>query len=236
MKKLLFALVVPYVCLAQSAEALTVTLTSDDRRVSSNTGPIGGFTGTPSSFGADFNYAGGGGTYQTSIVPQPVSSDTYSFSAEGAALGFYGGGICGDFSCDDFSHSSDYRVGFTVDEAAQLDFSGSFDWLSGDVQAGSVSLSVFADGLFLGQTEFDASTQNSLAVSDAYLLSSGVEYRIFLDARGDSGDFDTSFQESLVGYDIDGVITAAVVPIPAAAWLFGSALAGLGWMRRKQTV
>jgi hypothetical protein len=26
------------------------------------------------------------------------------------------------------------------------------------------------------------------------------------------------------------------IPIPAAVWLFGSALAGLGWMRRKQTV
>jgi hypothetical protein len=28
----------------------------------------------------------------------------------------------------------------------------------------------------------------------------------------------------------------SAVPIPAAVWLFGSALAGLGWMRRKQTV
>jgi hypothetical protein len=28
----------------------------------------------------------------------------------------------------------------------------------------------------------------------------------------------------------------SVVPIPAAVWLFGSALAGLGWLRRKQTV
>ena len=27
----------------------------------------------------------------------------------------------------------------------------------------------------------------------------------------------------------------SVVPIPAAAWLFGSALAGLGWIRRRQT-
>jgi len=34
-----------------------------------------------------------------------------------------------------------------------------------------------------------------------------------------------------------GYITASsVVPVPAAAWLFGSALAGLGWLRRKQTV
>jgi len=29
-------------------------------------------------------------------------------------------------------------------------------------------------------------------------------------------------------------VTASVVPIPAAVWLFGSALAGLGWVRRKQ--
>jgi len=31
-------------------------------------------------------------------------------------------------------------------------------------------------------------------------------------------------------------VYGSVVPIPAAVWLFGSALAGLGWMRRKQTV
>ena len=31
-----------------------------------------------------------------------------------------------------------------------------------------------------------------------------------------------------------GSITGSVVPIPAAAWLFGSALAGLGWIRRKR--
>jgi len=29
--------------------------------------------------------------------------------------------------------------------------------------------------------------------------------------------------------------TYSAVPIPAAAWLFGSALAGLGWMRRRTT-
>jgi hypothetical protein len=33
---------------------------------------------------------------------------------------------------------------------------------------------------------------------------------------------------------VSGYVTA--VPIPAAAWLFGSALAGLGWVRRKRTV
>jgi hypothetical protein len=33
----------------------------------------------------------------------------------------------------------------------------------------------------------------------------------------------------------DNVVVSSV-PVPAAVWLFGSALAGLGWMRRKQTV
>ena len=37
------------------------------------------------------------------------------------------------------------------------------------------------------------------------------------------------------GFAIDN-IQASVVPVPAAAWLFGSALAGLGWMRRQSAV
>ena len=35
---------------------------------------------------------------------------------------------------------------------------------------------------------------------------------------------------------VDNIIVSSVVPIPAAGWLFGSALAGLGWLRRKQSV
>ena len=34
---------------------------------------------------------------------------------------------------------------------------------------------------------------------------------------------------------LDNIVVQAV-PVPAAVWLFGSALAGLGWLRRKQTV
>ena len=35
------------------------------------------------------------------------------------------------------------------------------------------------------------------------------------------------------GFILDDVVLTAV-PVPAAVWLFGSALAGLGWVRRKQ--
>jgi hypothetical protein len=34
--------------------------------------------------------------------------------------------------------------------------------------------------------------------------------------------------------DIDTALLTTVVPIPAAAWLFGSALCLLGWLRRRQ--
>jgi hypothetical protein len=37
------------------------------------------------------------------------------------------------------------------------------------------------------------------------------------------------------GFYFDNVVVNAV-PIPAAVWLFGSALAGLGWIRRKSNV
>ena len=43
------------------------------------------------------------------------------------------------------------------------------------------------------------------------------------------------FEEAGAQIQLDNVSVSAV-PVPAAVWLFGSALAGLGWMRRKQTV
>ena len=51
-------------------------------------------------------------------------------------------------------------------------------------------------------------------------------------------DFDTaSMSISASGASLSGSVTSvSMVPIPAAVWLFGSALAGLGWLRRKQTV
>ncbi len=52
----------------------------------------------------------------------------------------------------------------------------------------------------------------------------GTELSIFADgwsAPGPGSDWSNTF-----------TLDAAVVPIPAAAWLFGSALVGLGWMRR----
>jgi hypothetical protein len=45
------------------------------------------------------------------------------------------------------------------------------------------------------------------------------------------GVYEVGEYEGIV-YD-GGTLEGSVVPIPAAVWLFGSALAGLGWLRRK---
>jgi len=45
-----------------------------------------------------------------------------------------------------------------------------------------------------------------------------------------SASYQTSHAHAL---DLDNIVVTTV-PVPAALWMFGSALAGLGWLRRKQ--
>jgi hypothetical protein len=53
-----------------------------------------------------------------------------------------------------------------------------------------------------------------------------------------SGEFlcgqECMYPASDLRYIVSGQVSA--VPVPAAVWLFGSALAGLGWMRRRKSV
>ena len=55
-------------------------------------------------------------------------------------------------------------------------------------------------------------------------------YSVRISSQSISSPFGSQPQQT----SIDN-FAATVVPVPAAVWLFGSALAGLGWMRRKQT-
>lgn len=63
------------------------------------------------------------------------------------------------------------------------------------------------------------------------------QYRVAITpwyANPDGYDDETDLGIQLTQNTILWAGGAAVVPVPAAFWLFGSALAGLGWMRRKQ--
>ena len=94
-----------------------------------------------------------------------------------------------------------------------------------------------------------------LAIADGFAPESltpnlGFDMKYIIDPLNAGGGFDVTVLSRLTcagctvinGNDMnDGTplfrasFPSSVVPIPAAVWLFGSALAGLGWMRRKQT-
>jgi len=54
---------------------------------------------------------------------------------------------------------------------------------------------------------------------------------VFFYADNQTGSFAPA-----IAVQLDNIVVGAAVPIPAAVWLFGSALAGLGWVRRKSVI
>ena len=66
------------------------------------------------------------------------------------------------------------------------------------------------------------------------LTNNGGTFQIAIPSREALCGQECMFPASTLRYVASGQISA--VPVPAAVWLFGSALAGLGWQRRKQTV
>jgi hypothetical protein len=78
----------------------------------------------------------------------------------------------------------------------------------------------------------DVSFQDAFVNNDIIVWSSGENYSAGNAYKGASAtgpwtavEGDQAFQTHV-----------SAVPVPAAAWLFGSALAGLGWLRRKSVV
>ena len=55
-----------------------------------------------------------------------------------------------------------------------------------------------------------------------------------LSALNQSGSWTTPYPGGAMVFRIDGQFDTSEVPVPAAAWLFGSALAGLGVLRKKK--
>lgn len=72
-------------------------------------------------------------------------------------------------------------------------------------------------------------------VSTAYWPSEGVTTAVFDEAWVGLDKVTIQTADDALEYRLDNIATS-VVPLPAAVWLFGSALAGLGWLRRKPGV
>ena len=126
-------------------------------------------------------------------------------------------------------------------------FWGQKDGQTGGSLSMAVPLTMTFDLLAIDAAFADASGVGILEII-GYPGDGGVAITHFVQLSNDIATYDLSGLglTGLVGvefvtdisiavpYELDNVVVNAV-PIPAAVWLFSSALAGLGWMRRKQT-
>ena len=168
----------------------------------------------------DFEDAGG--------ESAPVARDGLLFTSDSSAAA-----VNPANGTDGYALGCPYGCTFTIQAAD----SSLFALDSIEVYAGSSvpeydSIYVYLTGFFSGGSSIEVETSLDL---------SGPTYdtHTFLPAWNELEKVEVSARVgapccSLAGFAIDNV-NASVVPIPAAIWLFGSALVGFGWLRRKQT-
>ena len=95
----------------------------------------------------------------------------------------------------------------------------------------------FEDGTFYLDAYTNEWTQTYLGLNVGALTNAGGTVTISgaTERNCYPSEFFSDCQDpAYLGY-YTGSISGSVVPIPAAIWLLGSGLAGLGWLRRKQT-
>jgi hypothetical protein len=133
--------------------------------------------------------------------------------------------------------SSVFDITFTVSGTTTFLVSGSRinqDKLGGSGSAESVLETVGGQELVL-----DWQLDDESLPGDVYWREESIETTLVL-GPGDyhlslltSGYIFSGYDDSAGGYG-NMEFAMSVVPVPASVWLFGSALAGLGWMRRRK--
>ncbi len=106
------------------------------------------------------------------------------------------------------------------------------------------SLDVYSDGLgvedFAGAGLVTGYFDGGGTITQGINATVGIETVLFDDSWVNLTSIDIVFATS--SFNTFGIvpaldnITLQAVPVPAAVWLFGSALAGLGWLRTRQSI
>jgi hypothetical protein len=105
--------------------------------------------------------------------------------------------------------------------------------LFGSNGAGFINKYDAATGVYLGQIDVTGTLSNSLIYGEGVLYSqdvAGILQRYDASSGAYLGDF-ANFSGNV---GAEWAFVPTVVPVPAAVWLFASALAGLGFVKRKR--
>lgn len=125
--------------------------------------------------------------------------------------------------------SGNSSVSFMLDENAFYTFEASL----------TPSCSGIADPPVFAQTNLSIATLNvseSIDCSGSPVnISQSGQINAGLHSVSTSGFAELVEPSGTASFDMSYTLTITVVPVPAAAWLFGSALGLLGWIRRKKT-
>jgi len=157
---------------------------------------------------------------------------TEGFSISGTVSAYMQGSAVPQDALNDARMSR--SVSFTLTEETELlldiDWSGCVDCL-GNMYMGSYFTLRESGGGTIDSVFFEFISPNFSGspggYNDAYVLAAG-DYEIDMAINGQAYGANGSSGEYI------SFIGITVVPIPAAVWLFGSALFGLGWLRRRQ--
>ena len=161
-----------------------------------------------------------------------------------------------DGTVSDFVQSQDQPVIYTSITSLGFTFSSVMQWSgAGEGSINVAPSGVSTEGLVIEQTESKVFSLDALAFQyvdsiypvnmTGYLVGGGtVQIELpLLQSRdesmliGWSGLTKVEIENASGAFGmVFDTFEVTAVPIPAAVWLFGSALAGLGWMRRKKTV
>ncbi len=185
---------------------------------SGNTGPC---PASNEGIAPNFNFEGYANVADG--LTAPIAGSYTIWQATGSQSDSVAGSI--DFLGGSFSEVfNSQSLDFTVDQAVNFVFTGTLD--AGAACGGGIA-SVSMSSNFM--TNVSASCGDGLqSLSNFGILAAGaysLDMSAFLEGFDLTEDFGTT----------DFTLKLTAVPVPAAVWLFGSALGLFGWMRRKMT-
>jgi hypothetical protein len=188
---------------------------------------------------AVFNTAGAGSYYQLvtgSTASSLVAGTGFSIDIATATAAL--GGTVDQFAL--FALDATGAGTFNYDEAIYVSAGGGLVFAgSSAVDTTNLAANNTINSIqgFLANADLGLNGEGSFGDFDsdanvAGFLNSGLSSLIFNEQQG--GGFLTDAQEIGAPVGVAGATFASAVPVPAAAWLFGSALLGLGVVRRKK--